>query len=211
MNSELNSELTLAEGKSAMLMFAQAMMEAQGPRPTYAEFGGVPHSNPWSQEEPQQQASLPASRPTRTSLSDDGDDSDCGALEQLMARTLELEKLMAGESASLPAPLTLPTLAPELLASIAARLSGEELTELTAVCKSLAAVCMDPLFDEPLWGRLLARDFPQDAASELRRRKARPAEGVGESGVGERSIRKVYLVCVEDEAELQANVGFGNC
>ena len=202
----------MAEGKSAMLMFAHAMMEAQGPRPTYAEFGGVPHSNPWSQEEPQQQASLTASRPAAlpasspASLSDDGDDSDCGALEQLMARTLELEKLMAGESASLPAPLTLPTLAPELLASIAALLSGEELTELAAVCKSLAAVCMDPLFDEPLWGRLIARDFPQDAASELRRGKARPA-----GGVRERSIRKVYLLCVEDEAELQANVGFGNC
>ena len=46
--------------QSALLAFAQAMMEAQGPRPTYAEFGVVPISNPWSpREELHQQPSLP--------------------------------------------------------------------------------------------------------------------------------------------------------
>ena len=111
-------------------------------------------------------------------------------------QTTKLPTVLAPESSSSSTVVALASLAPELIAVIATCLTGEELTECAAVCRLFAGVVVDPLLDASLWGRLLARDFPRDAVSN----KARVC-----------SFKKMYLLCQEDLAMLEANVGFGNC
>ena len=111
-------------------------------------------------------------------------------------QTTKLPTVLAPESSSSSTVVALASLAPELVAVIANCLTGEELTECAAVCRLFAGVVEDPLLDASLWGRLLARDFPRDAVSNT----AKVC-----------SFKKLYLLCQEDRAMLEANVGFGNC
>ena len=54
----------VAADTSGMLQIAEAMMQAQGPRPTFGDFGATPASNPWS-------ASADSSSKTSTPTNDD--------------------------------------------------------------------------------------------------------------------------------------------